>query len=88
MSSVFPPEYFQKQDPSDDSLFYQVARKVVHIDEGAIRALTEEFSRLLPAGGAILDLMSSWRSHLPPDVRYERVVGLGMNAEEIEFTLR
>ncbi len=31
----------------------------------------------------MLDLMSSWVSHLPPEVEYGRVVGLGMNAEEL-----
>ncbi len=34
-------------------------------------------------GGEILDLMSSWVSHLPPEVGYRRVVGLGMNEEEL-----
>lgn len=37
----------------------------------------------LPAGAEILDLMSSWVSHLPPEVAYARVVGLGMNAAEL-----
>ena len=27
--------------------------------------------------------MSSWISHLPPEIAYRRVVGLGMNAEEL-----
>jgi SAM-dependent methyltransferase len=31
----------------------------------------------------VLDLMSSWISHLPADVPYRRVAGLGMNAEEL-----
>ena len=38
---------------------------------------------MLPAGGRLLDLMSSWRSHLPPDFRAREVVGLGLNAEEM-----
>jgi SAM-dependent methyltransferase len=79
----FPTEYFARQDSSDDSLFYQVARKVVHIDDGAIRALTEQFGALLPKNAVLLDLMSSWRSHLPPQLEPSRVVGLGMNAEEM-----
>jgi SAM-dependent methyltransferase len=37
----------------------------------------------LPAGGRILDLMSSWRSHLPEGLRCREVVGLGMNGEEM-----
>lgn len=31
----------------------------------------------------ILDLMSSWISHLPSDVKYKRVVGHGLNAQEL-----
>ncbi len=79
----FPAEYFSRQDSSDDALFYQVARKVVHIDDGAIKALSDQFSALLPKNAVILDLMSSWRSHLPPQLKPTRVVGLGMNAEEM-----
>ncbi|MDZ4766797.1 MAG: methyltransferase domain-containing protein [Chloroflexota bacterium] len=81
--SDFPTAYFDKQDPSDDSLFYTSPRKVVHIDDGAIRALSEQFAVLLPTGGIYLDLMSSWRSHLPPSLKPARVIGLGMNADEM-----
>jgi len=56
---------------------------VTHIDDAAIAAVTQLYREYLPAGGAILDLMSSWVSHLPPEARYGRVVGLGMNAEEL-----
>lgn len=31
----------------------------------------------------MLDLMSSWVSHLPADVKYEKVIGHGMNAAEL-----
>jgi SAM-dependent methyltransferase len=56
---------------------------VTHIDDGAIAAVTQLYREFFPAGGAILDLMSSWVSHLPPEVDYGWVVGLGMNAEEL-----
>ena len=78
-----PPELFRRQDESPDSLFYAEPRLVVHIDDTAIAAATALYGELLPAGGEILDLMSSWRSHLPGNVPYRRVVGLGMNAEEM-----
>ena len=68
-------------DPSDDSHFYAVERKVVHIEAGAIEALRTFYAAVLPAGGHVLDLMSSWRSHLPDGL--EAVVGLGMNGEEM-----
>lgn len=79
----FPREYFQRIDESDDGQFYTTARKVVHIDDGAIQALREQFAVLLPENGTLLDLMSSWRSHLPEALKPKRVVGLGMNAEEM-----
>jgi SAM-dependent methyltransferase len=80
---TFPPEYFRRQDESDDFNFYTDARKVVHIDDAAIATLTDFLRDVLPAGGALLDLMSSWRSHLPPEMPFSRVVGLGMNGEEM-----
>ena len=77
------PALFDKPDASDDELFYLSARKVVHIDEAAITAVTALYQELLPANGAILDLMSSWRSHLPTPNSYRRVMGLGMNGAEM-----
>ncbi len=80
----YPPEYFAREDDGDDRRFYSVPRKVVHLDDRAVEALRERvFRPLLPAGGRILDLMSSWRSHLPDDVAFGRVTGLGLNAEEM-----
>ena len=77
-----PPEAFSKEDPADDGEFYAPARLVTHVDEVAVAALTEFYCSALPAGGVILDLMSSWVSHLP-DVAYAEVIGHGMNAEEL-----
>jgi SAM-dependent methyltransferase len=48
-----------------------------------VAAVTGLYREVLPPGGAVLDLMSSWVSHLPPEVAYREVVGLGMNAEEL-----
>jgi SAM-dependent methyltransferase len=76
-------QYFQRFDESDDENFYQQPRLVVHIDDAAITATTALYRQLLPPNSVILDLMSSWRSHLPTDVPFARVAGLGMNAEEM-----
>jgi SAM-dependent methyltransferase len=81
--SQFDASMFSRQDTTPDDLFYRSPRKVVHIDDGALRAVTQLYRDVLPAGGAVLDLMSSWRSHLPAGVRFSRVAGLGMNAEEM-----
>jgi SAM-dependent methyltransferase len=56
---------------------------VNHIDDATIAALTVAYRELVPAGARVLDLMSSWVSHLPPEARYARVAGLGLNAFEL-----
>lgn len=84
--STYPSRYFQRYDQSDDGLFYELPRKVVHIDDGAIAALGTVYAELLPRAGVLLDLMSSWRTHLPSELAEAPdldVVGLGMNAEEM-----
>ena len=78
-----PAELFRREDESPDPLFYLEPRFTVHIDDAAIAAVAAVYRELLPEGGEILDLMSSWRSHLPEDRAYARVVGLGLNAEEM-----
>src|SRR5438067_3299600 len=78
-----PQGAFAKIDAEEDELFYELPRLVCHIDDGAIAALTEFYRIALPAGGILLDLMSSWVSHLPPEVQYAEVIGHGMNAEEL-----
>jgi len=79
-----PPEAFRRLDQAPDADFYREPRFVTHIDDAAIMAVTELYRRHFPAGGAVLDLMSSWVSHLPPEVEYLRVAGLGTNARELE----
>lgn len=78
-----PEEAFRRYDEAPDEEFYKEPRLVTHIDERAIAAVTQLYREFFPEGGAILDLMSSWVSHLPPEIVYERVVGLGMNEEEL-----
>ena len=78
-----PAAAFDKVDPTPDAEFYDFPRFVTHIDDGAIAAVTRVYRETLPAGGSVLDLMSSWVSHLPDDVAYAEVVGHGMNAEEL-----
>ena len=78
-----PEGAFGKIDAEEDEFFYEPPRLVCHIDDGAIAALTGFYRGMLPAGGALLDLMSSWVSHLPPEIAYAEVVGHGMNAEEL-----
>ena len=52
-----------------------------------MRALqvTQLYRLRVPEDAVVLDLMSSWVSHLPPDKKYKRVVGHGMNAAEVRY---
>jgi SAM-dependent methyltransferase len=83
LANVLPPQLLRRIDESDDELFYESPRFVVHIDEAAIADVGEIYQRLLPKRGEILDLMSSWRSHLPVALEPKRVVGLGLNRAEM-----
>jgi SAM-dependent methyltransferase len=78
-----PEAAFAKEDPSPDAEFYAFPRFVTHIDDDAIAVVTQAYRETLPPRGTVLDLMSSWVSHLPEDVTYASVVGHGMNEEEL-----
>ena len=87
-SAHFPANFFSRMDESDDADFYAEPRLVTHIDDATIAQLTQVYRERLPAGGAILDLMTSCVSHLPDEVTYARVAGLGMNRVELEHNPR
>jgi SAM-dependent methyltransferase len=78
-----PEEAFGRYDETLDEEFYKTPRLVTHIDDRAIAAVTQLYREFFPPGGEILDLMSSWVSHLPPEIEYRRVIGLGMNEVEL-----
>jgi SAM-dependent methyltransferase len=77
-----PAGAFAKQDGGDDLAFYAPPRLVTHIDDAALGALTGCYRERLPADAEVLDLMSSWVSHLPEE-RSLTVVGHGMNGQEL-----
>ena len=85
---AFPSDLFDRQDESADELFYLSPRMVTHIDDVTIRALTQFYRDQLPVGADVLDLMSSWVSHLPGELELGRVAGLGMNAQELAANSR
>ena len=88
MSGRLPDELFRRQDESPDAEFYTVPRFVTHVDPETIVELTKAYGELLTPGASVLDMMSSWVSHLPPDATYSRVAGLGMNRAELESNAR
>jgi len=85
---ILPERFFTRADESDDAAFYAVPRLVTHVDDATIAALTDAYRALVPAGARVLDLLSSWVSHLPDDVAYAHVAGHGMNVVELEHNPR
>lgn len=77
------PEQRSKLDDSNDLSFYDSPRLVTHVDRGFIDRLTNLFREKLQPDTRILDLMSSWVSHLPHEMEFAHVEGHGMNEEEL-----
>ena len=75
-------------DESDDTLFYKEPRLLIHVDEHASTTLATYFEEWLPEDGIIIDLMSSYCSHLPESATYKAVAGLGMNEVELKSNNR
>ena len=80
-AAEFPPGFFDRVDESPDPVFYGPPRLVTHIDDHAIAAVGEFYARI-GTGERVLDLMSSWISHLP--VAPRELTVLGMNRAELE----
>ncbi|KAL8171296.1 hypothetical protein V2J09_023100 [Rumex salicifolius] len=84
----YKSEDFQRYDESPDTQFYDNPRFVTHIDDYAIAALTKYYSKVFPPsntpGISILDMCSSWVSHYPRGYKQEKIVGMGMNEEELK----
>ena len=81
-TDFFSGDAFARGNPGNDAEFYAQPRLVDHLDRLATRQVEKLYDDLLPKGGAILDLMSSWKSHLTG--AYGHVTGLGMNRDELQ----
>jgi SAM-dependent methyltransferase len=75
---------FERQDSSHDTLFYSNPRLTQHLDDTALSMVKNTYDRFLGDGMQVLDLMSSWQSHIPKRHRLKRVVGLGLNQRELD----
>jgi len=75
---------FSRLDEDDDRVFYERDRMVAHLDSVALRTVESLIGRLVTGPKpAILDLMASWDSHIPDSVQPSKVVGLGLNRNEL-----
>ena len=77
-----------KIDLNDDQIFYQNPRYVYHLSVSFMERLTDLYSKYLLSHHTILDLMSSWVSHLPSNMKYKKVIGHGMNESELSANNR
>jgi SAM-dependent methyltransferase/FKBP-type peptidyl-prolyl cis-trans isomerase 2 len=82
-TDFFQADSFQRPDEQADAGFYAQPRLVSHIDRQARETISRLYGRLLRPGMRVLDLMSSWQSHLPASLNPIEVVGLGLNAAEL-----
>ncbi|MCM1983794.1 class I SAM-dependent methyltransferase [Lyngbya confervoides] len=80
---LLKPEQRQKLDPASDDDFYDIPRFVTHVDDSFIQQLTDLYRDRLQPNSRLLDLMSSWVSHLPKEMTFAHVEGHGMNEEEL-----
>jgi SAM-dependent methyltransferase len=84
-SPIFSPDAFSRLDESDDSEFYSRDRFVSHLDSLALATVERLIGTLvIEDHPAILDLMASWDSHIPGDLRASKIVGLGLNENELK----
>ncbi len=82
--SGFPEGFFDRSDSTSDGVFYDSPRIVTHIDDRAIHMVGDLYEQLGLNGtgsGHLLDLMSSWISHIPQQPDALTIVG--MNAAEL-----
>ena len=74
----------RKLDESNDLEFYASPKFVYHLDSNFRKELTNIYNEELCSNSTVLDLMSSWDSYLPTKKNYKKVIGHGLNKEELE----
>jgi FKBP-type peptidyl-prolyl cis-trans isomerase 2 len=83
-TEFFLDDPFARSNEDEDVQFYRKPRLVTHVDDKALEIISGLYGRLLEPGMKVLDLMSSWKSHVPDSLDLESLVGLGLNKEEME----
>ena len=74
----------KKLDESNDLEFYATPKFVYHLDSNFRNELTNIYNEELSSDSTVLDLMSSWDSYLPKTKNYKKVIGHGLNREELK----
>ena len=74
----------KKIDESNDEEFYSEPKFVYHLDSNFRQYLTDIYENEISEYSTVLDLMSSWDSYLPKGKKYKKVIGHGLNKQELE----
>ncbi len=83
-TDIFREYPLPRRNEADDQAFYRTPRLVHHLDSTARARVRELYARHVSPGMKILDLMSSWESHLPENLTGCEVTGIGLNSEEMD----
>ncbi|MBO8221358.1 methyltransferase domain-containing protein [Prochlorococcus marinus] len=74
----------KKLDESNDEEFYSDPKFVYHLDSNFRQYLSNLYKKEISNYSTVLDLMSSWDSYLPEEKKYKKVIGHGLNKQELE----
>ena len=74
----------QKPDETNDKEFYSTPKFVYHLDSNFRNNLSAVYKKEIQNHSSVLDLMSSWDSYLPKEIKYKKVIGHGLNEEELK----
>jgi FKBP-type peptidyl-prolyl cis-trans isomerase 2/SAM-dependent methyltransferase len=83
-TDFFSDNPFERINKEPDNNFYLEPRFVNHIDDTALENITRLYEKILTTDMSILDLMSSWTSHLPKHIKFAGINGLGLNEKELQ----
>lgn len=87
-TDFFKDKPFLRADENNDMLFYEKPRLISHVDKKARSIISGLYGNILKDGMMVLDLMSSWQSHIPGHVELDSLIGLGLNKEELELNFQ
>ena len=74
----------KKLDETNDEEFYSNPKFVYHLDANFRKYLTNLYNGEIDNNSTVLDLMSSWDSYLPKGKKYKKVIGHGLNKQELK----
>ena len=74
----------KKLDERNDEEFYSDPKFVYHLDLNFRNYLSNVYKKEISDYSTVLDLMSSWDSYLPKEKKYKKVIGHGLNKQELE----